>query len=108
MATMPNLRPPVAPIGCSDAVTARRRSLGSGYVGPGNEAFPRAIETSGAGSALLVPLRKDDALLGLISAGRKEVRAFTEKQIALLRTTSCVWGLTRTGCDGARFDGSSP
>ena len=53
--------------------------------GPGNEAFRRAIETSGAGSALLVPLRKDDALLGLISAGRKEVRAFTEKQIALLQ-----------------------
>src|SRR6266404_4683658 len=30
---MPSSRPPVAPIGCSDAVTARRRSLGSGYVG---------------------------------------------------------------------------
>ena len=47
-------------------------------------AFQTAAEVDGVRTVLFVPLRRDDTFLGMIASARREVRLFSEQEIALL------------------------
>src|SRR5262249_31129767 len=49
------------------------------------ELYRDFVDAGDIRTLLIVPLRKDDALLGIITAFRQEVRPFSDKQIALLQ-----------------------
>ena len=51
-----------------------------------NQAYREFIDATGIRSAVMVALRKDEALLGAIAVHRKEVLPFTKKQLALLQS----------------------
>jgi GAF domain-containing protein len=46
--------------------------------------FRSAAELEGLRTVLFIPLRREDVLLGIIACARREVRLFSEKEIALL------------------------
>src|SRR5262249_52645315 len=50
---------------------------------PDNKVWQALVGIGGIRTQLMVPLRKDDALLGVITANRKEIRPVTHKQITV-------------------------
>jgi GAF domain-containing protein len=52
----------------------------------GDQAIVDLVELGGARTILVVPMLKDDDVIGVIAIYRQEVRLFNEKQVALLKS----------------------
>ena len=55
-----------------------------GYIERGNPAYTVAVELGGVRTILMVPMLKENELIGAFILCRQEVRPFTDKQIALV------------------------
>ena len=81
-------RAAAAPVIVQLAETKRPQQIPDVMAGEGyrnGHPISRAVaDLGGARTILHVPLRKDEAMVGYISVYRQDVRAFTDKQIALL------------------------
>ena len=53
----------------------------------GDPAITPLIDLAGARTLLIVPMLKENELIGVFGVPRQEVRPFTDKQIALVRTS---------------------
>ena len=71
--------------GLRDAPFVQITDMADPVLTGGEKTIAAAHEIAGVRTHVRVPLRKDDALLGFIVAGRPEVRPFSDKQIALLQ-----------------------
>ena len=55
------------------------------YTARRNPAMVVAVELGGARTGLMIPMSKDNELIGVFSLMRQEVRSFTDRQIALVQ-----------------------
>jgi GAF domain-containing protein len=69
----------------NDAPFVQIADIADPVLSGGDKTLAAVHDIAGVRTLLRVPLRKDDALLGVIIAGRREVRPFSQQEISLLQ-----------------------